>query len=54
MSLAERIESLKAKHKALETALEEQNSRPKPDEEEIHALKKQKLRIKDEISSLVP
>ncbi|HEB79671.1 MAG TPA: DUF465 domain-containing protein [Rhodospirillales bacterium] len=54
MSLVERIDALKSKHQALEAALEEQNSRPRPDEVEVHALKKQKLRIKDEILSLAP
>ncbi len=52
MSLAERIESLKLKHMELETALEEQVSRPHPDDVEIATLKKQKLRIKDEILTL--
>lgn len=52
MSSVERIDALKAKHQALESALEEQNSRPKPDEAEVHALKKQKLRIKDELLAL--
>lgn len=52
MSLDERIDSLKAKHKALEDAIQEQVSRPHPDELEITTLKKQKLRIKDQIASL--
>ena len=52
MSLTERIESLKHRHHELETALEEQVSRPHPDDVEIANLKKQKLRIKDEILTL--
>lgn len=52
MSMAERIEALKAEHQALEAALDEENKRPKPDEIQIHTLKKRKLRIKDEIVSL--
>tara|TARA_B100000315_G_scaffold54464_1_gene48721 strand:- start:1246 stop:1410 length:165 start_codon:yes stop_codon:yes gene_type:complete len=52
MSLTERIESLKHRHQELETALEEHASRPHPDDIEIAILKKQKLRIKDEILSL--
>ncbi len=52
MSLTERIESLKLRHQELETALEEQVSRPRPDNIEIATLKKQKLRIKDEILTL--
>ena len=53
MSLQERIESLKAKHHALENAIEEENNRPCPDDMQIVRLKKQKLIIKDEIASLV-
>jgi hypothetical protein len=52
MSIADRIEGLKAKHKALETAIEEEHNRPKPDDIEINRLKKQKLVIKDEIEQL--
>lgn len=52
MSLEERIAALRAKHQALEEAIEMENSRPHPDDVELHLLKKQKLRIKDEIASL--
>jgi len=52
MSLQDRIEALKAKHHALDEALEAENSRPRPDEAEISRLKKQKLQIKDEIAAL--
>ncbi|TVR84117.1 MAG: DUF465 domain-containing protein [Rhodospirillales bacterium] len=52
MSLDERIETLKAKHRALEAAIEQEDARPWPDEVEIHRLKKQKLLIKDEIAAL--
>ena len=52
MSLGERIEALKAKHQALEEALNEESSRPRPDDFHIVSLKKQKLRIKDEIANL--
>ena len=54
MSLQDRIEALKAKHHALEAALEAENSRPRPDDGEISRLKKQKLQIKDEIATLSP
>jgi hypothetical protein len=53
MSLEERIESLKTKHQALENAIEQETSRPHPDDYEIASLKKQKLRIKDELASIV-
>jgi hypothetical protein len=52
MSLLDRIESLKAKHQDLEAQLEEEKRRPLPDEVVIHELKKQKLRIKDELAQL--
>jgi hypothetical protein len=52
MSLQERIEALRAKHHALEIAIEEEISRPRPDEQEVARMKKQKLMIKDEIVSL--
>lgn len=50
MSLEERIDALKAKHQALEDALDEETNRPHPDEFQIALLKKQKLAIKDEIA----
>lgn len=52
MSLEERIETLKAKHQALEAAIEAESNRPQPDDIEISALKRQKLKIKDEIVAL--
>jgi hypothetical protein len=52
MSLQERIEALKAKHRALEQAIDDENGRPRPDDLEIARLKKQKLMIKDEIANL--
>jgi hypothetical protein len=52
MSYDERINALKAKHRALEAAIDEESARPHPDDVEIHRLKKQKLAVKDEIVSL--
>jgi len=52
MSLEERIDTLKAKHLELKSALEDENGRPHPDDTMVASLKKQKLRIKDEIASL--
>ena len=52
MSLEERIDDLKSKHQALEAAIEDENNRPHPDDIEIASLKKQKLRIKDEIATI--
>jgi len=52
MSVESRITSLKEKHEVLETAIETEEARPHPDEIELHAMKKQKLHIKDELSHL--
>jgi hypothetical protein len=52
MSVDERIDALKAKHQALENAIEQENSRPLPDDVTITSLKKQKLRIKDELATI--
>jgi len=52
VSLDSRIEALRAKHAELEKSIHEQEIHPKPDDDVIHALKKQKLRVKDEIARL--
>ena len=52
MSLQDRIEALREKHAALERALDEENSRPLPNQDVISDLKRQKLQIKDEICQL--
>jgi hypothetical protein len=52
MSLNDRIEALRARHQSLEQALQEEIHRPLPNDEMIHDIKRQKLRIKDEIYQL--
>jgi hypothetical protein len=52
MSLQNRIEALKQKHAALERALDEEIKRPLPNQDAVYDLKRQKLRIKDEIFQL--
>jgi hypothetical protein len=52
MSLHDRIESLKAKHAALESDLESQTSSVNPDISRINDLKRKKLRIKDELTRI--
>jgi hypothetical protein len=52
MSLQDRIGALKEKHAALERAIDEENARPLPNDDAISDLKRQKLRIKDEIFQL--
>jgi hypothetical protein len=48
----DRIEALREKHASLERAIDEENRRPLPNQAAIHDLKRQKLRIKDEIALL--
>jgi hypothetical protein len=52
MSLQDRIESLRARHRSLEDAIDQEVSRPLPNVDAIADLKRQKLRIKDEIALL--
>lgn len=47
-----RIESLRTKHADLDTMLESETRRPLPDPSLIADLKRQKLRIKDEIQRI--
>lgn len=43
-------ESLEQKHAALQALIDEEEHRPHPDDVRLHALKKEKLRIKDELT----
>ncbi|MDX1486132.1 MAG: YdcH family protein [Alphaproteobacteria bacterium] len=52
MVLEEQIEKLKSDHAGLEQEIEEELSRPYPDDQHIANLKRQKLRIKDELARL--
>lgn len=52
MSVDPRIESLKARHHSLEQSIADEEARPLPNDLHIAELKKQKLRIKDEIAML--
>ena len=45
-----RIQSLQSKHQALDDAIVQENARPLPDDNTIAKLKRQKLRIKDELA----
>ncbi|MBL8699976.1 MAG: YdcH family protein [Alphaproteobacteria bacterium] len=46
----ERIESLKVKHAKLEHLIDQEAHRPMPDDAQIAKLKREKLRLKDEIA----
>ena len=52
MSFEERIESLRLKHEALEVELKAEGLRPLPDPAAVSKLKREKLRLKDEINRL--
>jgi hypothetical protein len=52
MSTVDHIEALKAKHASLEHAIDQESTRPHPDDDAICSLKKRKLMIKDEIVRL--
>ncbi len=44
------LSALKIKHSDIESRIERESHRPQPDEGTLHALKKQKLQIKDQIN----
>ena len=50
--MSDRIEELRAQHRRLEAMLGQEIARPMPGIETITDLKRQKLRIKDEIAQL--
>jgi hypothetical protein len=52
MSVQDRIEALREKHASLERAIDDEIHRPLPNQETVHDLKRQKLRIKDQIFQL--
>lgn len=52
MSVTEHVEALRAKHAELEHLIDEEEHRPHPDDLMITELKRQKLRIKDQIATL--
>ena len=49
MSSQDRIETLRERHAALERAIDEESRHPFPNQDAISDLKRQKLRIKDEL-----
>lgn len=52
MSVQDHIEALREKHASLERAIDEEIHRPLPNQDAITDLKRQKLRIKDELFQL--
>jgi hypothetical protein len=52
MSMHEHVDSLRTKHARLEEMIDEEQHRPMPDQSAVSRLKKEKLRIKEEIERL--
>ncbi|MBF0093390.1 MAG: YdcH family protein [Alphaproteobacteria bacterium] len=52
MSVEARLESLRAKHAQLEAAIEAESHRPMPDGNRVSDLKRQKLKVKEELERL--
>lgn len=52
MLVQDRLQMLKQQHAALDRAIAEEIRRPLPNQDTVHDLKRQKLRIKDEIYQL--
>ena len=44
------VEALASKHAALHTKIDSEEHRPHPDDDLLHRLKKEKLRLKDAIT----
>jgi hypothetical protein len=52
MSLQIRLVTLSERHLALETRIAEEGTRPRPDETALATLKREKLRLKEEMERL--
>ncbi len=52
MPLQDHVESLRAKHAHLEELIDQEMHRPLPDQARLSRLKKEKLRIKEQIERL--
>jgi hypothetical protein len=52
MTHAPRLRSLEERHAVLERQIGEQDSRPRPDDSEVQRLKREKLRLKEEIEKM--
>jgi hypothetical protein len=52
MTMEDRVETLKARHARLEQEINDEVHRPLPDQVHVTELKRQKLKIKEEIARL--
>ena len=53
MAVSARVETLESKHSTLEGKIQQELRHPIPDQARLAKLKKEKLQIKDELTSLV-
>jgi hypothetical protein len=54
MSLHEHVDSLRTKHARLDRLIDEEAHRPMPDQTTISRLKREKLKLKEEIEHVRP
>lgn len=52
MAVPELVKKLTSEHKALEAQIVEERRRPSPDDRRLKLLKREKLRIKDRLTTL--
>lgn len=52
MHLGQRLQSLSTRHAALEARIADEGARPRPDDTALARLKRQKLRLKEEMERL--
>ncbi len=52
MTTQDRVTSLQERHHTLDHLIKEEQSRPSPDDGMLHELKREKLKIKDQIAAL--
>jgi hypothetical protein len=52
MSLESRLESLKSRHASLERSIADEDLRPQPDSQTLARLKREKLRLKEEMERM--
>lgn len=52
MHLGQRLQSLSTRHAALEARIADEGARPRPDDVQLARLKREKLRLKEEMERL--
>jgi hypothetical protein len=52
VELAPRLRALEQRHAVLESRIAEEDNRPRPDAEQLSRLKKEKLRLKEEMERI--